>query len=506
MTDSAAIISAGEPLSEPTATSQPSTGERLTTKETIKSITKTWKSSLFLKIISGVVVLVVILFIVFMSTTIAFSSEKGSCKSDLESEKSKVDSCQKKVDSLNGRVNELNEQLESEKKKTRTLESEVTQLKKKQEDLEKTIKDKDSEIASLNSKNKELTGKVASLETQVRNLQNEVQQKNSEIDHWKQEVHTRDEEIAKVKNQLKYFQWGAVGSGVVHVGVIIDDIAAHSSAGTQRRKAEELENKNRDLQGQINNANNKIKELDKENERLKEEVNHVNELRQHCQQDLAHERELYEECMRGQEKLRRQIDIIPKLALDQAQLQILMQETQKTMAYSLIYNSTLHGFHKEEFINRVKGCRPTVVIIRTTSGYVFGGSTNITWESSGGVQTDPAAFTFSSTNHHICKIKEPKRAVYFNDEYFIEFGDPEFWVEKTDNKVARGNAESDRVYNCGANDRQNFYNDGVELTVQELLVYEVKINDSEQPAQPIYDSLSFTIIARNQTLFTYLHQ
>ena len=228
----------------------------------------------------------------------------------------------------------------------------------------------------------------------------------------------------------------------------------------------------------MQNAHNKIKTLEAQTESLKQDVIKANELRQQCQSDLAHEREMYEECKRDQEKLHRQIAIIPNLALEQAKLQILLQEDKKTMASSLIYNSTEHGFHKTELINRVGQRKPTVVIVKTSSGYVFGGSINIAWASSGGLQTDPAAFTFSTTNSKICKIKDPNKAVYFNDDYFMEFGDPEFWIEKTDSKHARGNAQSDRAFNCEAKDPQTFYNDGIELTVQELLIYHVETHAS----------------------------
>ncbi len=476
MTDSVAIISASQPLAEPTPPTQPTGGDRITAKETVSTMIKTWKGSLLLKIISGVVVVILILTIVFLCTTVTYSSDKSDCDKDLKSQKSKVEGCNKDLKECKDEAAKYKSDLEAEKKTNDQLRTEIKGLNDKVKGLEDQVKQKDQEISSLNDKNKDLTNKVSQLEVQVRNLQNEVNQKESEINHLKNEVHTKDTEIAKIKNELKYYQWGAVGSGVVHLGFIIDDIATHSSLSSERKKAETLDNENRNLKGELNNAHNKVKELEAETERLKQEIIHVNELRQQCQQDLAHERELFEECKRDEEKYKRQIGIIPNLALEQAKLQLLLQDSKKTMATSLVYNSTEHGFHKNELINRVGQRKPTVVIVRTTTGYVFGGAINIEWSSSGGLQTDAGAFTFSTTHNHICKIKNPSRAVYFNDEYFMEFGDPEFWIEKTDSKLARGNAQSDRAYDCGAQDPQTFYNDGIELTVQELLIYHVEIH------------------------------
>ena len=476
MTDNIAII-ASQPLADP-STTQTSPEDKMTAKETLEAMKKTWKSSLLLKIVSGVVLLMAILVIVFLSTTVSFSSSKSECDNNLKNEKSKSTKCEDDKKGLNNQISDLRQKLDDEKKISNRMQGEIKVLQDKQKELESTIKDKDQQINSLTSKNDELTHRVDSLDAEVRRLQNDVHNKNNEIDQLKKEVQSRDVQIQHYNQTMKYYQWGALGSGAVHVGTIIDEISTHSALSTSKQKVAVLETENTNLKGHVNNLSNKVKELEAESDRLKQEIIHVNDLRQQCQQDLAHERELYEDCKRQEVKLHSQIAIIPGLALEQAKLQLLLSATKKTIVTSLMYNSTEHGFNKGEFINRIGARKPTVVIVKTTSGYVFGGSISIAWASSGGLQTDEGAFTFSTTNNHVCKVKSPNRAVYFNDDYFMEFGDPEFWIEKTDSKRARGNAESDHVFGCDAKDKQNFYADGVELTVQELAVHHVEIRDA----------------------------
>jgi len=478
MTEGIAIAPAQPALTDALNTASPPTEETMSAKQTIQTITKTWKSSILLKIISGVVVIFLILAIIFLCTTVNYSSGQTNCTNDYNKEKSKAETCEKNTRTLNERITTLENELRSEKQKTSQLQSDLTKCNNEKKTLEDTIKTKDSEISKLTSENTELHNEVNNLHAQISTLNNEINEKNNEINHLKEEVHTKDAEIVKIKGYLTYYQWGLVGSGVVHVGVIIDDIVTHSHLTTAKLKVETLDAENKNLHGQITNCNNQVSLLQIENKGLKEEIEHVNGLRQLCQQDLAAEREKFNECKRNEEGLIKQISVIPTLALNQAKLEMLLEADKKTMPATLVYNSTEDGFHKPAFLNKVGNRKPTVVIATTTSGYVFGGSINIEWMGQGGYQTDGQAFTFSTTNNKICKIKTPTKAVAFNDDHFLEFGDPEFWIDKSDGKTSRGNAEADHVYDCQAKDKQMFYNDGLELIVKELLVYHVEIHNA----------------------------
>ena len=50
------------------------------------------------------------------------------------------------------------------------------------------------------------------------------------------------------------------------------------------------------------------------------------------------------------------------------------------------------------FYNKVKDKSPTLIIIKTKSGYTFGGYTSVTWEQTGIFKKDQYSFLFSLDN------------------------------------------------------------------------------------------------------------
>lgn len=63
----------------------------------------------------------------------------------------------------------------------------------------------------------------------------------------------------------------------------------------------------------------------------------------------------------------------------------------------LCYRASTHGWSVSTFHNRCDG-KPNTVTIVKAGQYVFGGYTDIPWESSGGYTSTPNAFLFSLRN------------------------------------------------------------------------------------------------------------
>ena len=74
--------------------------------------------------------------------------------------------------------------------------------------------------------------------------------------------------------------------------------------------------------------------------------------------------------------------------------------------YQLIYKGQSDGFKSQDFHRCCDGKGPTVTLIQTTTGLLFGGYTAISWTSEGDHKRDPKAFIFTLINPY--QIPETK--------------------------------------------------------------------------------------------------
>ena len=68
--------------------------------------------------------------------------------------------------------------------------------------------------------------------------------------------------------------------------------------------------------------------------------------------------------------------------------------------FRLNYRATRDGFEASSFHAKCDNKPRTLTIIRAANGYIFGGYTDVTWESTGRYKSDPNAFIFSLINAH----------------------------------------------------------------------------------------------------------
>ncbi|XP_073252120.1 uncharacterized protein [Porites lutea] len=93
----------------------------------------------------------------------------------------------------------------------------------------------------------------------------------------------------------------------------------------------------------------------------------------------------------------------------------------------LCWRATLHGWNvRTQFHRRCDGKRDTVTIIKKGK-YVFGGYTDIPWESSGGWSFTRKAFIFSISNKEeldpfVSEVSRPGWAIYRGSGYGPLFG------------------------------------------------------------------------------------
>ena len=92
--------------------------------------------------------------------------------------------------------------------------------------------------------------------------------------------------------------------------------------------------------------------------------------------------------------------------------------------FNLLYQISRDGDNISTFYDKVKNKCPTLIIVKSKSGYKFGGYTTNTWEQNGNYKKDELAFLFSlnkkkkynNKNDHI------QKAIY-GCSYFFSFGD-----------------------------------------------------------------------------------
>jgi len=67
-------------------------------------------------------------------------------------------------------------------------------------------------------------------------------------------------------------------------------------------------------------------------------------------------------------------------------------------SFSLLYRRSKDGFENSTFHNMCDGKSNTLALIKSTTGYIFGGYTSVSWSCSGSYKIDSTAFLFTLTN------------------------------------------------------------------------------------------------------------
>ena len=93
--------------------------------------------------------------------------------------------------------------------------------------------------------------------------------------------------------------------------------------------------------------------------------------------------------------------------------------------FELLYRGSLHGFSASDFHSKCDNNPKTLTIIKDTSGNIFGGYTEATWDGDG-YKSDKNAFIFSLVNKQRMPVKlnvtNGNCAIYCNMRYGPTFG------------------------------------------------------------------------------------
>lgn len=94
----------------------------------------------------------------------------------------------------------------------------------------------------------------------------------------------------------------------------------------------------------------------------------------------------------------------------------------KTIDFVFIYKATIDGDKSDNFHSCCDYQGPTVIILKTTRGFVFGGYTSESWDKSGEFKCDNDSFLFSMNFQRIYPINANTKAIYCLTTYGPTFG------------------------------------------------------------------------------------
>jgi len=128
----------------------------------------------------------------------------------------------------------------------------------------------------------------------------------------------------------------------------------------------------------------------------------------------------------------------------------------------LLFDTSKDGDAASTFHSRCDGEGPTVTIVETTLGVMFGGFTVQSWSSGGGAwSTDTNAFVFALRPSPLRKfrVSSSTRAIYRRSSYGPQFGSTAFRIYNNCQDNADSFVSSGSYYNIGSYVLNNGHND-----------------------------------------------
>ena len=170
------------------------------------------------------------------------------------------------------------------------------------------------------------------------------------------------------------------------------------------------------------------------------------------------------------------------LTNDQAKDLVSLCEFSFDDEWSLIYRASRDGYGARDFHFKCDDHSPTLTLLKAKqSKFIFGGYTEVTWESSNQWKSDPNTFIFSLTNkeNKPCKMKttDVDKSIYCSQRYGPTFGGGfDIFIENNANVSTQsfsnlGWTYEHPLYSCKTNEAQSFLAGSYKFQLDEVEVY-----------------------------------
>ena len=350
---------------------------------------------------------------------------------------------QELMDILNGMVNELNADNEKIKEEINNLKNENKnlneKLKNKNEELiqvKNNLNNIANEMEKLKEENNEIKNKLKSLE--------EILNKNNSKKY--EEIPEREYSIKKNKNEKKEEKKD-------------NEIKEEEKSISEKIKTEEKKTISERIKEEEKCISEKIKEEEnikeeKEKNEIKEEKEEKKEIES---KEIKIEKIEYSPKKNNEEEekiyIKKEIDIEELFN----ESKIIKNEEDKKILFNwisskgnineikLIYRASEHGDDSESFFNRCSNMGPTISIIKTKKGKIFGGFTTAEWVKEKIKLKDNKAFLFSINNKKKYDILKPEIAIScYPEKFTLMYGnnDDRFGVRLLNGFLGRNSYEN----------------------------------------------------------------
>ena len=165
-----------------------------------------------------------------------------------------------------------------------------------------------------------------------------------------------------------------------------------------------LNQKQQDLNSRVTSLENYIMNMEERLKKLESILPEYNKLKKEKEEEL--------------EKIFSGSDILNQ----EAKQMLLNWLPRKPNKITLLLNSNKDGDSTTTFWNKCNGKCPTLAVIQTTKGYIFGGYTTQLWKDGNIAIRDENAFVFSIDKKKKYNIKQPENAIGFNKNSWWGFG------------------------------------------------------------------------------------
>lgn len=212
-----------------------------------------------------------------------------------------------------------------------------------------------------------------------------------------------------------------------------------------KNKIDILEKENMDLKQKNNSLEEKVKNIEKRLislEKKSEDINSRNKI-----EEKGNNKKLFKSNIINENEEKTLIKWIPN--------------ANRLESTELIFDTSRDGDTVNAFKNKCKGQSPTLIIIKTTTGEIFGGYATSEWRENGPIE-DYNSFVFSFNPDKKYKVKNNKDALYgFTNNIIFQFGTCSF-----------------RIANNCVNDNQNYISPYANLYYEDGIIDIIKGNDN----------------------------
>ena len=141
----------------------------------------------------------------------------------------------------------------------------------------------------------------------------------------------------------------------------------------------------------------------------------------------------------------------------------------KDFTSELLFSTSKNGFQPSEFHRLCDNKRPTIIFIETKKGCIFGGYTELDWDTSSKYKTDDSTFLFSINNNSKYTRKNKLCSIYCREDLAPSFGGdscPDFYC--------MGSCEKGGLYNKNTFASPKELNNGdSSFEVKEMEAYQI---------------------------------